>query len=226
MIKYLIKFVSKEKYADDLLDGKLFMHCVDYYHDLENKYGPGQGDLREGSLFPNTLIYKRIYYPIYCTYMVKDEDIIDGQVIIDKRVIQDFDCQQGYMVLIPFELFQQVLPTADTGGAAMDGMEVWYGIPNQDGTDKMFKCENALNLMVKNPYFRYQKEFRLVVYKNLYQDSFPECSQKERTFTCSLAMPINDIAKKIPISYLQETDIGFLLKLSDIVQGGQDVIVT
>ena len=202
------------------------MHCAKYYHDLEKKYGPGQGDLREGALFPNVAIYHNIYFPIYCTYMIKDEDIIDGKVIIDKRVIQDFDCKQGYMVLIPFDLFEKVLPTADTGGYAMDGMEVWDGIPTQDDIDKMFKSENALNLKVKNPYFRYQKEYRLIVYKNLYQDNFPECLQEERTFTCSLARPITDIAKKIPISYLQETDMGFALKLIDIVQGGQDVIVT
>jgi len=33
MIRYLVKFVAKEAYADDLLDGNLFMHCGKYYHD-------------------------------------------------------------------------------------------------------------------------------------------------------------------------------------------------
>ena len=219
MIKYLIKFASKEKYADDLLSGKLFMHCAKYYHKIEKEDGPGQGDLREGTIFPNVALYQNIYFPIYCTYMIKEEDTVDGQVIIDKRVIQDFGCQQGYMVIIPFDQLEQVLSTADTGGYEMNGAEVWYGIPTQDDIDKMFKSTNALNLKVKNPYFRYQREYRLIVYKNLYQDNFPSCLQEERTFSCCLAKPITDIADKIPISYLKETDTGFILKLNDIGQG-------
>lgn len=217
MIKYLIKFVSKEKYADDLLRGKLFMHCSKYYHDLEKKHGPGQGDIREGSIFPNAAIYKNIYLPIYCMYMIKDEDIIDGQVIIDKRVIQDFGCQQGYMVIMPFDQLGQVLPTADTGGYQMDGAEVWYGTLSQDNLCTIFNSKKAINLRVKNPYFHYQKEYRLIVYKNLYEDNYPDCLQEEVTFSCCLSKTITDIAKKIPISYLEKTDTGFALKLTEII---------
>ena len=104
MIRYLVKFVAKEAYADDLLDGNLFMHCGKYYHDLERRYGVGQGDIREGSIFANEAIYKNIYYPIYCMYKIKDEDIADGHVVIDRRVIKDFDCQNGFIVIIPFGL--------------------------------------------------------------------------------------------------------------------------
>lgn len=57
-IKYLIKFVSKRDYGESLLDGKLFMHTAHYYHELEKKYGPGQGDLREGNVIPGIAIYQ------------------------------------------------------------------------------------------------------------------------------------------------------------------------
>lgn len=226
MLRYLLKFVSKEAYADDLLNGKLFMHCAKYYHDLEKKYGPGQGDLREGSLFPNAAIYRNIYFPIYCMYLIKDEDISDGKVIIDKRVIEDFDCQQGFMVIILFNSFERVLPTADTGGYAMNGAEVWYGVPTQEDIVKMLNSEDALNLIVKHPYFRYQKEYRLIVYKNIYEDNFPTCLQDERTYTCCLASPITDFAKKEPISSLKETDEGYILNLTSLIKGEQNAIIT
>lgn len=226
MIRFLVKFVSKEAYANDLLNGKLFMHCARYYHDIEKKYGPGQGDLREGSLFPNVAIYKNIYFPIYCMYMIKDEDIIDGNVIFDKRIIQDFNCAQGFLVVIPFGYFERVLPTADTGGFAMDGSEVRYGIPNKALVEAMITSEDASNLFIKHPFFMYQREYRLVVFKDIYKGCPPKSLQEEKTYTCCLANPIADQAKKVPISNLHETEAGFVLCLKDLFSGGQNDITT
>lgn len=211
MIRYLVKFVAKEAYADDLLNGKLYMHCAKYYHDLEKKYGPGQGDIREGAIFPNVAIYRGIYYPIYCMYMIKDEDIIDSQVEIAKKVIDDFNCQNGFMVLIPFAPFERVLQTADTGGFRLCGTEVWYGYPTNDDIEKLFNSNNALSLKIKNPHFHYQREYRLIVYKDLYEDGFTKSLKEEKPFICHLREPIADIAKKIPISNLEKTDTGYVL---------------
>ena len=216
MIRYLIKFVSEEAYAEDLLSGKLFMHCAKYYHDLEKEYGPGYGDQREGTIFPNTAIYQNIYDPIYCMYMITVEDIVDGQVLIDKRVIRDFTRGHGYLVIVPFDSFEKALTTCDTNGYEMKGREVWYGNPAQNDIDNLFKSKNALNLIVKNPYSRYQKEFRIIVFKNLYQDGFPESLNEERYFICRLSNPIRGFAKKMPTSSLQETENGFLLNLRDV----------
>ena len=69
-IKYVIKFVSTEKYADRLLDGNLFMHSARYYHLLEQENGIGQGDLREGWIFPEIMMYKNIDHPVFCLYTV------------------------------------------------------------------------------------------------------------------------------------------------------------
>ena len=227
VIKYLVKFVAKESYADDLLNGKLFMHCAKYYHDLEKKNGPGQGDIREGSIIPNVAMYRNIYLPIFCMYMIKDEDIRDGQVIIDKRVIQDFKCQQGYMVIIPFEYFKRVLlPTVDTGGYQIVGDEVMYGVPQKEVIDRMFTNKDALNLLVKNPFFRYQREYRLIVFKNLYRDNFSESLQEERTLTCCFTKPKVDIVKKKPISFLRESNEGLVLDILDVLNENKDTLNT
>ena len=62
MIKYLIKFVSEEQHAEDLLDGNLFMYPAGHYHTLEL----GRGDIREGALSDSICFYQYINYPIYC----------------------------------------------------------------------------------------------------------------------------------------------------------------
>ena len=215
MIKYLVKFVAKESYADDLLNGKLFMHCAKYYHDLEKKNGPGQGDIREGSIIPNVAVYRNIYFPIFCMYMIKDEDIRDGQVIIDKRVIQDF------------EYFKRVLlPTVDTGGYQIVGDEVMYGVPQKEVIDSMFTNKDALNLLVKNPFFRYQREYRLIVFKNLYRDNFPESLQEERTLTCCSTKPKVELVKKKPISFLRESNEGLVLDILDVLNENKDTLNT
>jgi hypothetical protein len=216
VIRYLVKFVAKESYADDLLKGKLFMHCARYYHDLEIQYGPGQGDLREGTIFPNFAMYQYINFPIFCMYMVKDQDIEDGHVLIDMRLIKDFDCQQGFMVIIPFEPFEYALSTANTEGYAMNGAEVSYGIQTPADIEIMFNSDNALNLVVKHPHFSYQKEYRLIVYKDIYKDDFPDCLNETRSFTCHLSKPISGFAKKVPISELKETSEGFVLNLREL----------
>ena len=216
MIRYLVKFVNKESYADDLLSGKLFMHCGKYYHNLEKKNGIGQGDIREGSLFPNTAVYKGIYFPIYCMYMIKDEDIHSEKVVIDKKILKDFGSNTGYMVIVSYDDFVQVLPTVDTGGYRMDGFEVQYGIPSNDVVKKMMCDNDYLNLKVKNPYFEYQKEYRLLIYKSMYQAESSDSIKGEDHFICNLKDPIIGFAKKLPLSILKETNEGFELDFNII----------
>jgi len=216
MIRYLAKFVTKEAYADDLLNGKLFMHCGKYYHDLEKKCGPGQGDIREGAILPNTAIYKNIYYPIYCMYKIRDEDISDGLVVIDRRVIRDFDCQGGFMVLIPFDYFTEVLKKANSNGYKLAGTEVWYGYTTINDLDKVINSNNALSLGIKHPHFQYQKEYRLIIYKDIYQDGFPNSLKEERPYVCYLKETIKGVAKKIPINSLKVTENGYVLNLIDV----------
>lgn len=145
-IKYLAKFVSEESFANDLICGNLFMRPVWYFRELEKKNRiAGQGDMREGAVFVEEKENQHYYMecfensdvPIFCTYIIYDEDILDGRVYIPQKVITDFHCQDGYVVLIDYLPFQDAL--------------------------KMFCDETVDNLFYKSPYFRYQKEHRIVV---------------------------------------------------------------
>lgn len=163
MIEYLIKFVSKEKYAVDLLNGNLFMHCARYYHMLEEKYGPGQGDLREASIIPGIAMYKNINLPVFCLYTVESEDILDEEVAIDKRIIQDFGCENGFLVLIEYKRFVEEIKHCRTNGYQLDAGPVVYGTPSKELIVKLFEPSEIGNLFIKHPYFKYQKEYRIVI---------------------------------------------------------------
>lgn len=165
IISYFIKFVSKEKYADSLLNGDLFMRCASYYHDLERKQGRGQGDIGEAMVFPGLGIYKNADLPFFCLYSVDETEIIDGTIRIPSRVVQDFGCEQGYLVLIDFEGFEKALPSCDTQGYPMNGRQIVYGKPSEELSRKFFADDpSAMNLFVKSEAFSHQKEYRLVVY--------------------------------------------------------------
>ena len=119
-IKYLAKFVSEESFANDLICGNLFMRPVWYFRELEKKNRiAGQGDMREGAVFVEEKENQHYYMecfensdvPIFCTYIIYDEDILDGRVYIPQKVITDFHCQDGYVVLIDYLPFQDALKT-------------------------------------------------------------------------------------------------------------------
>ena len=158
-IKYLIKFIPEKQYVESLLDGNLFMRCARYYQRLEMQKGPGQGDLREGSIFPNTMIYKNLDLPIYCMYMVEEDDIVDGYTMIHPNVVEDFGCQAGYLVLIDYIHFCNAIKTINTEGHELKGGKVKYGVASSD-TSSYLLIENTVdNLFLKDPYFAHQKEF-------------------------------------------------------------------
>ena len=162
-IKYLIKFIPERKYAEALLDGDLFMRCAAYYHQLERQEGPGKGDLREGTIFHNTMIYKYIDAPIYCMYMVEQDDITDGYTLIKHSVVDDFKCRNGYLVLMEYPQFAEAIKSIYTGGIEMRGGKVQYGIASNEISSHLLNDCTADNLFIKDPYFSEQKEFRLIV---------------------------------------------------------------
>ncbi len=184
------------------------MHTARYYHALELKYGPGQGDIREGTIFPNTAVYCNTEMPIYCMYMIKDSDILKGHVIIDRKVVDAFGCQNGYMVIMPFEAIAKALTKLDTNNSGLVGYEVWYGIPTQRDIEKLFNSKEALNLAVKHPFFSYQKEYRLIVLKNYTMNELV-ANKNADSYTFSLKEPIRRVAKKISICALARNDTGY-----------------
>lgn len=78
-IVYLIKFVAEKEYAEDLLNGKLYMNQAAYYHSVQendknfsdNKgYNCGQADQFEAAMADGRCIYSGMDRPIYCLYAV------------------------------------------------------------------------------------------------------------------------------------------------------------
>lgn len=208
-IKYLIKFVSKKSYAEDLVRGKLFMRPAAYYHMLEQKKGPGQGDLGEASVVDGLCAYKHSHVPIYCLYAVMENDINDGNIYISERCIDDFDCQNGYAVLIDYEKLQPLLSQVKTEGYELDaGLVTYYSLTLEDMA-YLLNDNTPRNLFIKRPYFSYQKEYRIVVCKQLYKSYEKPIYEKEYWFE----NPIDVCAKIIPISSLIRIEDNYVLSL-------------
>lgn len=223
MLKYLIKFVSQEKYADELMNGKLFMRCAQYYHDLERRHGAGQGDLREGVIFPGHAIYKNTSIPIFCLYSVDETDIVEDMIHIPNKVIKDFGCEQGFLVLIDFDGFEEALTSCDTHGYALKGGRVTYGTPSMSLSQYFLTDDHqALNLLVKSEYFSYQKEYRIIVCQQL-----PLCYHMEvldgidvkvidsdqMKITYLIPGGLHSISRKIAVNNLIHTDTEYQLQI-------------
>lgn len=160
MSRYLIKFVSKLSHAEDLRSGKLFMRPAEYYHKLE----AGQGDIAEAAISHYAMIYKNSRLPIYCMYAVKDEEICqDGSVHIPQQLVEEFDCTQGYAVVVSRDIFESRLSTVRTEGYALYSGEIVYGNQPIEAFPALLKADKPINLFNKRPYFKHQNEFRVVI---------------------------------------------------------------
>lgn len=158
-IKYLIKFCAKEQYADDLICGKLYMNAAAYYRHLEK----GQGDVREGAISDSVAFFKNGNRLVYCLYSVMATDIVNGKTVISKRVIDDFECANGWAVIIEYEPFLKALSALDNEGHSWESGPVSYGRIAHVQTEHFLVSHDMTNLFIKHPDFAYQKEYRIVV---------------------------------------------------------------
>ena len=201
MPKYLLKFVSEELHAKTLTNGKLFMRPASYYHSLEL----GQGDIREGALSHNKMIYMNNHFPIYCLYSVEESEIENGFIKVLKKCIDDFHCQNGYAVVLDYEKFVSVLPTLNTYGYKMNAGEVQYHVIRNNEFAILVNNKNGLNLFIKHPFYVHQKEYRLVVFESLPK----ECDHKEYSFESS----IESITNVVKISSCDLRDEIFMIPI-------------
>ncbi len=210
MIKYLIKFTSKENYAEDFLNGKLYMHSARYYHELERKGKHGQGDIREGSVFSNIAIYKNLGYAIYCTYAVEEEEILNNRIVIDEKVINDFHCENGYLVLTDYAKFDSLLPTCSTEGYALSHGKINYGFTTLELSKHLFTENVADNLFIKDPYFKYQHEYRIIVYESISSSESPNLSK-----VYTIPGGIRRFSMKLSVNNLTKNGHSYALDLKD-----------
>ena len=219
-IKYLAKFVSEESFENDLICVNLFMRPVWYFRELEKKNRiAGQGDMREGAVFVEEKENQHYYMecfensdvPIFCTYIIYDEDILDGRVYIPQKVITDFHCQDGYVVLIDYLPFQDALKTLVRRFSYCEGA-VHYRFPTRAESIKMFCDETVDNLFYKSPYFRYQKE-HIKVSRYGFPDKSFDSTKRMPYKIYKLDDDMKQYARKITISSLERNEDQYVLIL-------------
>lgn len=172
-IKYLVKFVTEESHANDLLDGKLFMRPSRYFRSLESEnLDHSRGDQTEGAIFADARgtavnylgIFQNDDLPIFCTYTVYENDIADNRIAISKKVVEEFNCEQGFAVLIDYLGFKQDLEKIkETQGINYCEHTVLYQPPSRDRSKEMFVNGTVENLFYKSPRYQYQREHRVVM---------------------------------------------------------------
>lgn len=207
-IQYLIKFVSKKEHADILYQGDLFMHSAEYYHQFEEQ---GQGDKGEASIFSGVCMYRGGEYPIYCMTAIKSDNISDGNILINKRIIKDFKCENGFLVLIDFKSFLCRLKFLETNNNPYHHQPIVYGTPTFELSTKWL-CENSLdNLFVKHPFFSYQQEYRIIVLeklkarkkKKIHDGISMDAAYYDTSRTYTISKGLQDISKIYQINTLQ-----------------------
>ena len=144
MIKYLIKFVSQKSHADMLVAGELFMRPASYYHKLEL----GQGNIREAWIIPSVQMYLNANIPMMCFYAVDETEVINGEIAVSSRCIDDFKCKDGYAVIICFSDFENRIRTLDTEGYTCCGGTIQYRLPELAELEKFFKSDRYANLFI------------------------------------------------------------------------------
>lgn len=181
---YLLKFVSEYSHAIDLLTGILFTRPAAYYISLEQQ---GQGDWQEATIISGMDSYKNFNMPIFCMTGVQEE-VKDGIYKFDNRIIRDFQCENGYVVIIRYDDFIEKLPKFDEGKRGYLGY-VDYREIKQDEELIFLIDSTGLNLRIKRPDLYYQHEYRLVFPEHLYQPTEKAILFKKYTLT-------NDLDKK------------------------------
>lgn len=214
-IAYLLKFAPKEAYIDDLMNGRLYMNPAGYYHGRPGE----QGDPLEASMVPRARLYGNYRLPIFCMYTVRQSDIVNDCVQIPMRMVREFGCADGWIGIVRYDSFARLADShiADGGGIYAHGT-ISYGVPGPKLIGEMFQG-TACNLLIKTPKYAYQREYRIIgsqsVEYYLKPDAkHPGCKTEEYGHAeLNLGSSLIGFSWKIPVSSLEKTQDGFMLKL-------------
>ena len=115
MIKFLAKFMKETSHAEMLQKGQLFMRPSAYYMPLESEK-EGQADALEGAVSFTIPIRKGRNFPIFCLYAIDEADIdSNGIAHINTKCVYDFDCQNGFLLLLNYSEFTNKLDKKSEG---------------------------------------------------------------------------------------------------------------
>lgn len=215
IIAYLLKFVLKGAYIDDLINGRLYMNAAGYYHGLPGE----QGDPLEASMAPGVCLYGYTCLPIYCIYTVRENDIVDNTMKIPIRMIQQFGGADGWIGIVQYDSFASLADrhTTDDGSIYAHG-PVSYGVPGPKLIREIFEGIPH-NLVIKTPRYAYQKEYRIIgsrpVECHLLPDEYhPGCKiEKYAHAELDLSSSLADFSWKASVPSLEESQDGLMLEL-------------
>ena len=201
----LLKLVREKSHAEMLLQGKLFMRPAAYYHYLEK----GQGDNLEGIITLDNAIYIKAECPIYCMCSYCDDEIKNGYLNISNQCINEFNCFNGFAVILDWKKFEERLPSLNCNGHKYVYQRVEYKISRglEDYLDIVEPKNQEIMkpLFIKHPFFSHQKEYRIAVDDPLYEGLFPD---NDVHITYSFPMNLKDIGYYIYIpEYLSKDGV-------------------
>lgn len=215
-IAYLLKFTPKKAYIDDLMDGRLYMNAVGYYHGLPGE----QGDPLEASMAPGACLYRYTCLPIYCMYTVRENDIVNNTVNIPKRMIQEFGCEDGWIGIVQYASFARLADrhTTDDGSIYAHG-PISYGVPGPKLIHEIFEGIPH-NLVIKTPKYAYQREYRIigtqpVECRLIPDEKHPGCKIEEYDHAeLDLGSGLTGFSWKVSVASLEEAQGDLMLELS------------
>ena len=214
-IAYLLKFVPKEAYIDDLINGRLYMNAAGYYHGLPGE----QGDPLEASMAPGVCLYGYSRLPIYCMYTVCENDIVDNTVKIPIRMIQEFGCADGWIGIVRYDSFTRLADRriADDGSIYAHG-PISYGVPRPKQIREIFEGI-PYNLVIKTPKYAYQQEYRIIGSRPVECPLLPDEDHTDRRIEnyahaeLDLSSSLADFSWKASVPSLEESQDGLMLEL-------------
>lgn len=214
-IAYLLKFAPKEAYIDNLVNGRFYMNAAGHYHGPPGE----QGDPLEASIVPEVCLYGNHCPPIYCMYTVRENDTVNNCVHIPMRMIREFGCADGWIGIVRYDSFARLADShiADGGSIYAHGA-ISYGVPGPKLIGEMLQG-TVCNLLIKTPKYAYQREYRVIgsqsVEYHLEPDAkHPGCIIEEYGHAeLDLGSSLTDFSWKIPVSSLEKTQDGLILKL-------------
>ena len=158
-VKALVKFVSKKKYAEQLLQGKPYLQAIEEFRAAEQ--GDGRADLREGLVSP--IMGANMDRAIYCMTRIRDLDFDSFLQSPDGQRIKNEFAQGGAAVLIkdPVEFLSRFQDSEPEG--------IGFGPVVYDGSlfdpkTALANWKDATSIVPyhKNRAYAYQHEFRIV----------------------------------------------------------------
>lgn len=175
-IKYLIKFVEKEEYADGMMQGVLYMNSIDYFRCGDKGQCNGIYDLVEA--FLSIGMAGGVNYPCFCMYAAYEDECDDRGIRINSMFLKKLGARFKWCVVIEASKFESLITDKNCpkveectylSASSFDyGLITYKDINQMDEVERIdrFFSGDFRHLFQKQHKFQYQQEYRIVVFKS------------------------------------------------------------